>query len=116
MSISKTKEQIAPDWTTDPETGRCNSSPKFLHLVSEVDRLIRGQSHALLNGHCHFVASLIVAQLAHVHDVGPRKALANSHTALLEAVREALRLIINNNDRGNAAYIRLEAALKQAEN
>ena len=29
------------DWTTDPETGRSNSSPLYLALFAEVARLIR---------------------------------------------------------------------------
>lgn len=60
----------AVDWTQDDE-GRSNSSDLFLSLVGEVERLIRNDAHALLNGRVDQTARLVVAQLAHVHGLGP---------------------------------------------
>lgn len=60
------------DWTCD-ERGRSNSSDEYHRLVSEVERLIRSGAHSLINGDARSVASLIVAQLAHVHGLAPRK-------------------------------------------
>lgn len=58
------------DWTTAPD-GRVNSSPEFLRLVAEVERLIKGSAHSLLNGRADQTARLILAQLAHVHGLRP---------------------------------------------
>lgn len=59
------------DWTMSEE-GRANSSPEFLHLCDEVERLIRGSAHALISGDAGSVSRLILAQLAHVHQLAPR--------------------------------------------
>lgn len=68
------------DWTVDPETGRSNSSPEFLRLKAEIADLIRHNGGtALSHLWAHSTAGLILAQLAHVHDVGP---LATDDTGL----------------------------------
>ncbi len=60
------------NWTQDSE-GRENSSPEFLRLCREVERLIRQDAHMLIAGRAGQTACLIMAQLAHVHHVGPLK-------------------------------------------
>lgn len=57
------------DWTV--EAGRCNSSPKFLFLVDEVEQLIRNEAHSLIAGRAQDVARLIIAQLTHKHGLSP---------------------------------------------
>ena len=63
---------VTDDWTVDPETGRSNSSQRFNELCVEVERLIRGDAHALIGGRADKTAGLIMAQLAHVHGLAPR--------------------------------------------
>ena len=69
----KTRRMWVRDWTDHPKTGHTNSSPKFEELVKEVTRLIRADAHSLLAGHADMTARLIMAQLAHVHGLGPQK-------------------------------------------
>lgn len=60
------------DWTVDPETGVSNSSPEFLELAVFVGELVREQAHSLLNGgHSTNAGRFIMAQLAHIKNVGP---------------------------------------------
>jgi hypothetical protein len=59
-----------PDWTLDSE-GRSNSSPEFLRLCDEVERLIRSEAHSLIAGRADIAARLIMAHLAHVHGLKP---------------------------------------------
>lgn len=59
------------DWTVDPETGRSDSSPLYLSLVLEVERLIRGDAHTLIAGRAQNTARLIVSHLAHKHGLVP---------------------------------------------
>ena len=58
------------DWTCSDD-GRSNSSPKYLELVGEVERLIRGDAFKLIAGRADMTARLIVSQLAHVHGLAP---------------------------------------------
>lgn len=78
MSESPTCE-TAPDpiidWTVDPESGRSNSSPEFLAIVAEVERLMQSGAGACLSQRwIAMTAKLIVAQLAHVHRMSPEAA------------------------------------------
>lgn len=57
------------DWTM--RGGHTNSGREFTFLITEVERLVREGAHSLLNGRADQVARVIMAQLAHVHDVGP---------------------------------------------
>jgi hypothetical protein len=59
------------DWTVDPESGRCNSSPEYRRLVGEVERLIRDGAHTLICNGPRALAGLIVAQLAHKQKLRP---------------------------------------------
>ena len=60
------------DWTIDPETGISNSSPEFLELALFVGELVRMEAHILLDGgHATNAGRLIMAQLAHIKNVGP---------------------------------------------
>lgn len=59
------------DWTVDQETGRSNSSAAFNAAVDAVARLIRNSAHDLIGGRVESVATLIVAQLAHIHGFAP---------------------------------------------
>jgi hypothetical protein len=68
------------DWTRGPD-GRSNTSEKFCEIESAIEKLIRQSAFDLIAGHAGTVAGLIVAQLAHVHGVGPR-------AELLAALRE----------------------------
>jgi DNA-binding NtrC family response regulator len=61
------------DWTTDKNTGRSNSSPQFMALVNEIERLIRSDAHALIAGNAGSTARLIMAQLAHKHHLRPAR-------------------------------------------
>ncbi len=72
------KPQITVDWTIDPATGRTNSSPEFVKLVAEVERLIRGDAFKLIAGCADQTAGLIMAQLVHVHGLAPQKAEVQS--------------------------------------
>lgn len=58
------------DWTK-AKNGRTNSSKQFLFLVSEVESIIRGGAHSLINGQVNQVARVIMAQLAHRHGLRP---------------------------------------------
>jgi hypothetical protein len=57
------------NWTE--RDGRSNASELFQKLAGEVARLLRGSAHDLINGNADSVARLVVAQLAHVHKLGP---------------------------------------------
>lgn len=59
------------DWTIG--NGRVNSSPAFIALCDEVERLIRGDAHKLIAGRANDTACLIMAQLAHKHGLRPKK-------------------------------------------
>lgn len=80
----KIQEEIAQDWTVDPETSRSNSSALFNRLTAEIERLIRQDAFKLIAGRADMTAGLIMAQLAHVHHLGPRPTVAE-----LRAVVEA---------------------------
>ncbi len=73
----------ALDWTAD-ENGRSNSSAEFQRLVAEVARLIRDEAHSLLSGNTEGAARLIMAQLAHVHGLGPHPDAAEVERLLRE--------------------------------
>lgn len=60
---------LEPDWTYDGTVA--NSSPEFLRLCDEVERLIRGDAHALIDGRADSTARLIMANLAHKHGLAP---------------------------------------------
>lgn len=62
----------AADWTRG-EDGRTNSSPLFHALTKEVARLIREDANVLIAGRAEDAAGLILAQLAHVHGLSPRR-------------------------------------------
>ena len=68
-------ETVSEDWTRS-EDGRANSSAVFRSLVDEVERVIRGDAHKLIEGRAGDTARLIMARLAHVHGFGPGKARA----------------------------------------
>ncbi len=59
-----------PDWTT--KDGRANSSDQFKEIAGHIADLIRGSAHSLICGQTESVAALILAQLAHVHNLEPR--------------------------------------------
>jgi hypothetical protein len=82
-AVGSEKDKTAPrDWTVDPETGRSNSSPAFLELAEFVGRLVKNQAKGLLEGRSPESAGiLIMAQLAHVKNVGP---LPDTDSALEE--------------------------------
>jgi hypothetical protein len=59
------------DWTTGAD-GRTNSSPVFKDAAQHVERIIRENTYALIDGRVHDVAGQIVAQLAHVKGLAPQ--------------------------------------------
>lgn len=61
------------DWTTDPETGRANSSRAYVSLVETVDLLLRdgAAGSVLVRSWTGGKAGLIMAQLAHIHHLAP---------------------------------------------
>jgi hypothetical protein len=61
---------MSRDWTIGAE-GRCNTSPVYLGLTRAVAQLIRNDAHTLLRGGAESTAGLILAQLAHVHELSP---------------------------------------------
>jgi hypothetical protein len=88
----------AADWTADPETGRSNASPVFRGLVEDVDRLLRGGAGGMVlrESWTSGTAALIVAQLAHVHQLAPAGPqpgpdLAAAVQAARDAERERIR-------------------------
>jgi hypothetical protein len=60
---------MTDDWTRG-ENGRSNTSDRFKALVAEVARLIR-ENPAMLCRRGYDLAGLIMAQLAHIHDLVP---------------------------------------------
>jgi hypothetical protein len=56
------------EWTTDPETNRMNSSPLFLHLEKEIARIFRNHR---VGDNPMTAAGVVLAQLAHVHNLAP---------------------------------------------
>ena len=76
MTETATPRTDPADWTTDPETGRSNSSKRFKELVQEVARLLGGGAigYALDRRWIDGEAQLIMAQLAHVHGMAPTPA------------------------------------------
>ena len=69
-SGATTAPDSGEDWTADVE-GRSNSSPAYLALVREVERLIRSDAHQLIQGRADLTARLIVSMLAHGHGLAP---------------------------------------------
>jgi len=67
----KSMLEEAAYWTMDRETQCENSSVAFMALVEEVERLILDSSRDLLLGRANAVGRLIVAKLAHEHDIVP---------------------------------------------
>lgn len=62
---------MTADWTQ--KDGVANTSDEFLDLCDAVERLIRGDAHALLGGRADKTARLIMANLAHKHGLAPVK-------------------------------------------
>lgn len=58
------------DWTVDRETNRCNSSEEFETYVRAVTVILN--NHRLGSSPAD-TARFIMAQLAHVHGLAPRK-------------------------------------------
>lgn len=58
------------DWTVDRETNRCNSSEEFETYVRAVTVILN--NHRLASAPAD-TARFIMAQLAHVHGLAPRK-------------------------------------------
>ena len=58
------------DWTRGPD-GRSNNSQLFLDLCDDIERVIRNEAHALINGRADQTARLIVARMAHKHALVP---------------------------------------------
>jgi hypothetical protein len=63
------ERHMGSDWTV--HEGLSNSSPAFFELQSAVEQIIRNSGADLIAGRASTVARLIMAQLAHVHGVGP---------------------------------------------
>ena len=61
------------DWTYDRKSGFANASAEYERLSQEVGRLIQSSAHLLMRGGSYQVGGLIMAQLAHVHDLAPKK-------------------------------------------
>jgi hypothetical protein len=72
MNTDQSGRTLTPDWTCD-ERGASNSSPEFLAIVAEVERLIRDDAHMLIGGRADATARLIVAHLAHRHLMTPAR-------------------------------------------
>ena len=71
IELAKLRGGVAgEDWTVDPATGRCNSSPHFQQLTDRVESLI---ANCRLGDHPRGHAGLIMAQLAHVHGLAPTR-------------------------------------------
>jgi hypothetical protein len=71
-SQSSSADFNAPSWTASDE-GRENSSPAFTHLEREIEKLLCNGAAGMVMSHTWVknTARLILAQLAHVHNVGP---------------------------------------------
>ena len=59
------------DWTLDKSTLRSNSSELFTDLCKEAESVIRDDAFALIGGRADLTARLIMAQLAHKHQLIP---------------------------------------------
>lgn len=57
------------DWTAND--GSANSSPIFLALSLEIERVIRSSAHDLIAGDADTVARVILANMAHKHGMVP---------------------------------------------
>lgn len=60
------------DWTVDQETGRSNSSARFLEMESAINRIITSNTHGVLS-HTTVIglSRVIMSQLAHVYHLAP---------------------------------------------
>lgn len=84
MKLPKRKRLAAMcrlDWTICPKDGRTNTSPEFDRLSGEVAQLIRNSANDIVRGRTEAVGRFIMAQLAHVHGVGPLKRRGRSRKA-----------------------------------
>jgi hypothetical protein len=108
MTAETTETTENADWTIDPATSRSNSSPEFKKLCAEVERLIRGDAHQLINGRASMTAGLIMAHLAHVHHLAPREIPPRGKYDA--TIREALRIAVTAAE-NDAQAERFEAAL-----
>jgi hypothetical protein len=87
--MTEPTQEAYDDWTA--LDGRCNSSPRFLELCAEIERLIRGDAHMLIAGRADKTARLILAQLAHKHGVGPLDAaIAAGRAQAAEDIRAGM--------------------------
>ncbi len=59
------------DWTS--KDGRTNSSDEFIELGEFVGQIIRDSAFDIVSGRTDKVGHLIMAQLAHIKNLGPRK-------------------------------------------
>lgn len=69
--VRQIADDIARDWTIDPNSHRSNSHPLFVYLVQQIECLIRTSAHDLIAGRTDTVAGLILAHLAHKYGLVP---------------------------------------------
>lgn len=81
QAMLSSDSQSDRDWTRGPG-GASNSSVTFYKLVHAVDLLIKSSAHDLICGTPYNVATLIVAQLAHVHGMVPTKYIDTTQAVL----------------------------------
>lgn len=72
--MEKTLHETPFDWTANTD-GTSNSSDEFYRLAGAVGDLIQSRAHDIVGGKADRVARLIVANLAHRHDLAPRTAV-----------------------------------------
>lgn len=80
LVLEEVARQRAEDWTIDPQSGRTNSSERYIQLAGEVEQMIRNSAFSLLAGRADSVARLIISQLAHAHRLVPRDLIADYPT------------------------------------
>jgi hypothetical protein len=59
------------DWTTDPRTGRSNSSQEFERMVMATTQIIQNDAAILVRGGAEEVARHILANLVHRYNLVP---------------------------------------------
>lgn len=64
-----------PDWTIDLATGKSNSSPLYVKISGEIEKVLRETVASMLKGRrFKEAARYLLAQMVHVHQMAPEQA------------------------------------------
>lgn len=96
--VAEERERLKNDWTA--ADGCSNNSRAFNELIAFIADNLRGQAFTIVNGEMEQVARGLLAQLAHVADVGPRTTLVK-RVAALEAFARSITSITKHGPNGS---------------